>query len=422
MNLQGHAFIYSNFEEQTNGARNLWQLQMWAKLLDIKVAEPFAVDSMFGLMGALPNISQTLRFSDYYNIEAWNSKVVGEYGGSPLVRWEDFLTKAPRKAIILCTVLRATDQSHIVTYGDEDVNKLIPHDDLIWLKKKFSVVKTLTYICNQKARHAVTLEEFYSFVFGDLTSSEVTLILVNWVGMGVQASRVEIKSMPSTKSFLSSTRVAFAHTSSHSTVSPSLLPSQRVLNAYKTYVAKYIGDRKYVGVVFRTHCVLYFTRGTLDAKRKHLFDCSEKLRKVLNKIRNKWEIFLAYDLDSFGSQSDEFFKHDDKWFISIRNQIFLDTYNGTIQENQREERLIDAAGGIKDKGFIALLEKTIATHGNCIVLLGATSSFIESSAGTYISLHNKDNMCAVSICANDYRDHAGHIVTSKDIPDKFLEG
>ena len=35
----GHAFIYSNFEEQTNGARNLWQLEMWAELLGIEVAE-----------------------------------------------------------------------------------------------------------------------------------------------------------------------------------------------------------------------------------------------------------------------------------------------------------------------------------------------------------------------------------------------
>ena len=26
--LQGHMFIYSSFEEQTNGARNLWQLEM----------------------------------------------------------------------------------------------------------------------------------------------------------------------------------------------------------------------------------------------------------------------------------------------------------------------------------------------------------------------------------------------------------
>ena len=29
----GHIFVYSSFEEQTNGARSLWQLEMWAKLL-----------------------------------------------------------------------------------------------------------------------------------------------------------------------------------------------------------------------------------------------------------------------------------------------------------------------------------------------------------------------------------------------------
>ena len=414
----GHAFIYSNFEEQTNGARNLWQLQMWAKLLNIKVAEPFAVDSMFGLKGALPNISQALRFSDYFDIEAWNSKVVVEYGGSPLVKWEDFLSKAPHKAIILCTVLRATNQSLIVSYGDEDVKKFIPRDDLIWLKNKFNVVKMLTYIRSQIACHAVTLEEFYSFVFGDLKSSEVTLIIVNWVGMGVQTARVEIKSKPSIESFLSSTRVAFVH--KHSAVSPRLLPSQRVLNAYKIYVAKYLGDRKYVGVVFRTECVMYYHPGTLDAKRTHLFNCSKKLSNVLNKIRNKWDIFLACDLGPFGSQSDDYFKHDDKWLIPIRDQVLLDTYNGSSQMNQREERLIDAAGGIKDTGFIALLEKTIAAHANCIVLLGVTSSFIDSSAEAYISLHNKDNMCVVSICANAYHNSTGQIVSLNDIPDKFL--
>jgi len=166
---------------------------------------------------------------------------------------------------------------------------------------------------------------------------------------------------------------------------------------------------------------MYYYPGTLDAKIKHLFDCSKKLRNVLNKIKNKWEIFLACDLDSFGSQSDDYFKHDDKLLIPIRNQIILDTYNNSIQQNhQREGRLIDAADGIKDKGFIALLEKTIATYANCIVLLGVYSSFIDSSAEAYISLHNKENMCAVSICANAYQDHTGQIVSLNEIPDKFL--
>ena len=77
---------------------------MWAKLLSIKVAEPFAVDSMFGLKGAI-NISQALRFSDYFDIDKWN-KMLMDYGASPLVKWESFLSTAPRKAIIVYTVLK----------------------------------------------------------------------------------------------------------------------------------------------------------------------------------------------------------------------------------------------------------------------------------------------------------------------------
>ena len=105
----GHAFIYSNFEEQTNGARNLWQLEMWAELLGIEVAEPFAVDSMFGLKGATSNISQALRFSDYYDIEKWNKRL-REYGASPLVKWESFLSTAPHEAIIVYTVMKPIDE------------------------------------------------------------------------------------------------------------------------------------------------------------------------------------------------------------------------------------------------------------------------------------------------------------------------
>ena len=414
---QGYAFIYSNFEEQTNGARNLWQLEMWAKLFDIKVAEPFAVDSMFGLKGALPNTSQSLRFSDYYDIKMWN-KMVSEYGGSPLVKWENFLSNAPHKAVILCTVMRAVKQTLIVSFGEEDVKKLVPQNDMVWLKKKFDIVRMVTFVRSISSRHAVTLEEYNSYLFGDLEPNQVTLIVVNWFGIGVQIERVEIKSNPSTKSFLSSTRIAFVPPVNSSHVSPNVLPSQRVLNAYKTYVAEYIGDRKYVGIIFRTHCVLFYFAGSFDVKKKHLLSCSKQLSDVLNKIRNKWEIFMAYDLDSFGS--DGYYKSSDKRLIPVRNQIFLDVFNGSLQMKQREERLIKAAGGVTDKGFIALLEKTIATHADCIVLLGVASSFVDSSAQTYISLHNSSTMCVVSVCARNYGDSAGKKVSSQSIPDKFV--
>jgi len=83
---------------------------MWAELLGIEVAEPFAVDSMFGLKGATStNISQALRFSDYYDIEKWNKRL-REYGASPLVKWESFLSTAPHEAIIVYTVMKPIDE------------------------------------------------------------------------------------------------------------------------------------------------------------------------------------------------------------------------------------------------------------------------------------------------------------------------
>ena len=101
----GHIVIYSNYEEQTNGARNLWQLQMWAKMLKMRIIEPFAVNSMFGVIGVLPNYTQALRFIDYYDIDKWNKKA-HYHGGSSLVQWEEFLSNCSHKVIVLYTLLR----------------------------------------------------------------------------------------------------------------------------------------------------------------------------------------------------------------------------------------------------------------------------------------------------------------------------
>ena len=64
---QGYVALYSSYEEQTNGARNLWQLEIWAKLVGMRVVEPFAIDSLFGIKGATSNFSKPLKFSDYKN-------------------------------------------------------------------------------------------------------------------------------------------------------------------------------------------------------------------------------------------------------------------------------------------------------------------------------------------------------------------
>jgi len=420
---QGHMFIYSSYEEQTNGARNLWQLQMWAKLLDMKVAEPFAVDSLFGIMGVVPHFNQTLRFGDYYDIEKWNEKV-SKYGGSPLVKWEEFLSKAPRQAIILYILLRPFKKPVTVTYGADDMKKYhvsprvqISNDSMMWIKNNFNITRVVNFIISSNKQHALTFKEFDSYVFGDLKPSEVTLIWVHWVGIGAENSnRIAIKSAPS--SFGDSTNIVFYYPLSPHSVKPEISSSQQVLAAYKAYVSKYFGKRKYVGIVFRTHTVMYYFHGDFAQQSNHLLKCGKKLHKTLDKIRDKWGIFLAYDMGTYGSRKG-YFDPNDKGLIPLRDQILLDVFNGSVTGEQREEMLLNAAGGITDRGFIAALEKTIAVHADCIILLGPFSSFVQSSAADYISLHDS-NRCVVSICSEDFRDQNGTVVSSHTIPDVFL--
>ena len=421
LDSQGHILVYSSYEEQTNGARNLWQLEIWAKLLDMKVAEPFAVNSIFGIMGIAPNFNQTLQFGDYYDIEIWNQEVV-KYHGVPLTKWEEFLSKAPRKAIIFNTAMRSgMTESMIFSYGVDNMKRINPSkheqisgNDVAWLKNKFYIVKVVNCVRNlYNYNLALTLEELKSNVFGKLRPNEVTLIIVNWIGM----HRIQLKLAP--PAFVHATTIQFVLPYNSDSVAPKILPSQKVLKAYEAFLSENFGNQKYVGIVFRTHTILYYHVGNKFASRKtHLLECSKNLSQELDKVRNKWKIFMAYDLGTFGSVG-YYDSTNDKRLIPIRDQIFSDVFKGSLQVGQRIEMLIKAAGGIKDTGFIALLEKTIATHADCIILLGQLSSFVQLSATDYTLLHDTDK-CVVSICSEKFYDTNGTFISTPSIPEKFL--
>ena len=409
---RGHILLYSSYEEQTNGARNLWHLQMWAESVKMRVVEPFAEESMFGIIGALPHVDKALRFSDYYDIDKWN-KLVNTRGGSSLVQWEEFVSSASRKVIVLYTLIRHNMKPWTFTYGENDVKSYHPGkyeqvltEDLLWLKQNFNVIRVVTLVRNE-GWQAKSPEEFTSHVFGPYNPTEVTLVIVNWLGM--DGNRINLDT-----DILKRIHVDYHRPQS----SPDISPSQRVLSACKKYVSKYIGTGKYVGIVFITHTVLeYGTEGNFKKKGEYLLHCSKQLKHILDKVRNKWGIFMAYDLGTFGS--DGYYARDDQRLTPLRDQIFLDVFNGSIQVQQRDRMLIEAADGVTDRGFIAILEKTIALQADCLIVLGTRSSFVVSSASLYFSLHPY-NTCAVSVCSEKLSNIDKTKFTSSDIPDEVL--
>lgn len=254
----------------------------------MKVAEPFAVNSVLDIMDIAPNFNKSLRFGDYYDIEMWNREVM-KYHGVPLTKWEEFLSNTPRKAIVLYTAMRSVKESIKFSYGANDMKRIYPGkyeqittDDLLWLKNNFYIIKLVNCVHSlYNYDHALTLQEFKSNVFGKLRPNEVTLIIVNWIGM----HRVHIKSAPSV--FMSATTIQFVLPYNSNSVAPKVLPSQKILKAYKAYISENFGNHKYVGIVFRTHTVLYYHDGGFAAQTKHLLECSKNLSQELDKVRNR---------------------------------------------------------------------------------------------------------------------------------------
>ena len=253
----------------------------------------------------------------------------------------------------------------------------------------------MCYYCAVNKKHHMSMDTFVSYVFGDKKPNQVTLILVGWLGM--RQSRVDVGH----KSLLSSPNFVFP-------------VSKRVIQAYQSYKSLYISDHKYVGIIFRTHHVLFFSplTGSFANQTKYLLQCSRNLSRVLDKVRKNWKIFLAYDMGTFGSKA--YATRQTKRLAPLCDQIFLDVFNGSLQTKEREEMLIQAVGGITDRGFIAQLEKMIATNADCIILLGLHSAFIRSSAAQYMSLH-ETKRCIVSVCSELVYDSNRHLITTSFI-------
>ena len=118
--LQGYALGWDYYEAQTCAARNLVGLQRWATSLDFGVVEPFVIESYFRTYRFTDD--KALRLSDYFDIDVWNHKVTTIIpGGTPLVRWEDFIKKAARQLIVVHIMMRSSEVTKV--YVDDEVKK-----------------------------------------------------------------------------------------------------------------------------------------------------------------------------------------------------------------------------------------------------------------------------------------------------------
>ena len=387
--------------QQGAALRGVVAQQCFISNLDIPayIVEPFVTNSILHHADSKNN-NNVLKFSDMFDIDTFNneSKKLG-YG--PLVRSDFFMHSAPDRAILVELQWGGQKGTQVEWDGHNTVKspcyKGTRYPELKTLNFNYNIticVVRIVRICcvyshyrDQQSRPntIMTTQELRRGMYGDWTSNPMTLIFRHWsawwhVPKTCKQHNFEGKIYPSEQ-------------------------IHRHANAYSNY---FFNSSKVVAFILRFE--LLISRGNYNVS-----ECLSKfhqVREALNSTLTNASVFVAADVGQYQSGSWGMTFSQGRINHRRGEQIkstFLNALSGLIDSltplkfEEWESSFNQITGGIKDVGYIASLQKSIASMADCLVfLIKGGSSFQNLIIQEYRSYHpNQSEQCIHYVCTED---------------------
>ena len=360
----GYVLANNYYDQQTAALKNLLSLQCWAAQLNMPVVEPFMVKSIFQTP-LKTNVSDLLRFSDFYDMEQWNEGYVKPNSFLPFASWEDFVYTSPRDVILVQILTRGGTCS-------------FPSNSEFFKKHHFRIVREACVSLNENK--PMTTDEFNHLVLNEYYKlRNVTVILASWRGICVQES-----CQSQTISTITDSKCD-RWTLLNPGIDIQLNVSKRVNQDADLYVHRYLNNSSYISVMLRLEYPIVTTRET-DIVSK----CIKGAQDTWKRLKNENQLnvtFLTWDIGRFGSARFEIQKIRWKAYEITKNAqpFFTAVYGNSTSEKEWENTLVDVSGN-NNTGYIALLQMSIAVRARCIVLVGG-GSFQRHALKMYTDMH-----------------------------------
>lgn len=355
-------------DQLTGGAMNVLAWQCLTKHIDpsVHLVEPFVRDSSFGARLEKTQeetaLANNIRLSDIYSIGVW-TKFTDSRGLNRFVSWEEFLNDAPRDVIFV--------QNKATSCKEEVVNKEILFFDLY----KFRMVRS---VCLDYWKLS-GLKEFKQAIYGNFTPSSVSVVVHRFCAEAVATLEVCSK----------------GDYWSEVINKLSIAPSQRVLHDALKYTEKYLTgteNTSYKSVMIRLeHAVVSSTKTT---RKDRIKQCLTKLGKVLNTSYSETGLnatFVTVDAGRFGSATVR------KSSVNEPVKEFMHgVYGEGFSFEDWERTFVEVAalpeGGHGNSGYVAMMQKVIASQGRCLIQMGG-GTFQESALELYKRNHKNNISC-----------------------------
>ena len=347
-------------DQLTGGAMNMLCWQCLSKHLhpSVHMVEPFVRDSSFGARFEKTReevaLANNVRLSDIYSIDTWN-EFTDSRGFNRFVPWEEFLYKAPRDVIF---VQRRSTSCE---------TRVIDKENLFFKLYNFKVIRS---VCLDRS---YSLKDFRHIIYGNFTPTSISVVVHRSCSQTISSLGVCNKGefWGKVVNMLS------------------VAPSTRVLHDALKYTERYLPGTKntsYISVMVRLeHAVVQSTKENRQAR---LDRCLTKLSDVLNTSVSETGLtttFMTVDAGRYGSATVR------KSYINEVVKTFMrGIYGATFSFEDWENSFTSTAalpeGGHGNSGYVAMLQKVIASGGRCLVLWGG-GSFQDSAFELYKQTH-----------------------------------
>jgi hypothetical protein len=325
--------------------------------------EPYFGGSRFRSPLDDQKVRKMLKFSDAYDLDNWNT-MSKQVNHSPLIPWEHFIETAPRNLITVSlkypTKSVKVDEGKSYRQGctDESQNKLVRFLE----SKNFTVVRRVCI--NHAYIKEINESLFYSEIFGENKSDNSTVLFFEW--RGLTNNRMRIRNSGCERQ----------------AVNVDGVPSKQVYLDAQKYVETFLKTKNYVSILLRME-------KAMEALEGKEIDCFHQTidhwRKMVSVTGIK-TTFLSADIGRLGSGS---FRKKPK--VDAFSKFISEIYGDQLTISQWEASFENISSS-PERGYIAILQKTIATEAKCVLLVGGGNYQIHALK-LYRQSHREEDWC-----------------------------
>ena len=402
----GHIGALNYVGQQGSGLQVLLSLQCMVSAFDLPmlIPEPILVDtklSTFKSKRDHESDEESIKFGDVFDIDNFNE--VSTALGYPLMeRREQFAVFAPKDLIYVevngVSEREMSKRSVKVIWTSADAlnndslttRKAKQHLDTIDFPTDFNLVKIVEVSASIDDLHSYVLSEseLLKDILGGVSPENVTVLFSKWK--------------------------ALWHIVNHHTLNPhkclgvgynsdkeQFRPSSRLLADVDRYEKMFLSSGYNVAVMFRIERLMQHIQ-SLKSNDPHwtVDKCLNEVVRITNQLQRYEQPMITLDLGKFASNSwQTYFSSMNRKDLTAKvNSRIASLFKSGWNLKDWEKSFVKATGGLENKGYIAALQRTLASRAECLVMIGG-GSFQDLAMKDYIRNHpRKEDQCIHSVC------------------------